>query len=173
MDVNQEMAAVGISGSYLGFSRLYPDNMTGFSLLSQTRSSFIRAYLDPGLDSVYPSSTLIVTAEDGLVKSIVFDSSCNTCQDTSSTCRESSYGYTGLPAGDKGTTKACFFGTGACDATSVGLNATVCDLLVYVTFAGTDVDGRVLRSSEARQSTFTEYDWFGGFPDFSNPAGIL
>ena len=118
----------------------------------QSTTSLLRLYRSPSSpDAIFPSNTLVLDVDKGVVKNAQWDESCDTC--SSSTCAENSYDFQGLPSGPSDTLSSCRLSPGECGATS-----GVCDVMVYVALSGTDVDGRVLNSAEARQSLFQRYD---------------
>ncbi|GMH65366.1 hypothetical protein TL16_g04182 [Triparma laevis f. inornata] len=128
-----------------------PTNL-GYSVQLQTTSSLIRAYRDY-TSSVWPSNTLIFNVQRGKITGVEWDLNCNTCSDTPKTCSKNTYNFSGSPAGYSSRNKSCYLPPSKCDK-----NNASCDINIFIAFSGTDKNGKVLNSAEARQSSFTRYD---------------
>mmetsp|Transcript_49869 Transcript_49869/g.93306 ORF Transcript_49869/g.93306 Transcript_49869/m.93306 type:complete len:252 (+) Transcript_49869:74-829(+) len=96
-------------------------------------------------------ANLVVNMRDGLVSSFVWDNGCSGC--APARCMDSSRSF----AVDNLTTGDSFFQEGTCGQARdacVG-KANLCDLKIFVTWAGTDKRGRNLLSAGSRLSKLT------------------
>lgn len=122
-------------------------------------TSFIRLYADGTY--FYPTTTYVVTVDRGYIQSIVFDKNCAGCSRAGDNCRDNSYNFLAQTAGNAGASMNCALLPSEC-----GTGPT-CNLEVFVTFQGTDINGKVLTSADARTSTFGAFDNFFDFLSFS------
>ena len=103
---------------------------------------------------VYPHLTAIIDVKNGVVQGITWDDACIFCSGFQ--CDEITYDFNGNLQ-SKSTAEQP---TGGCGMTmeecSTKHNAggTDCDLVLYVVWTGTDVDGKALLSSANRFSAF-------------------
>lgn len=107
---------------------------------------------------IYPFLTAILDVHHGEVKGITWDDACLFCG--KDRCVENTYDYNGNLGNQelfKQPTKACYLTEAECNTITQN-GETTCDLMVYVVWTGTDVDGRVLQSSAFRYSAFPVQD---------------
>jgi hypothetical protein len=148
---------------------------------SQQGLSFLRLYYDPNatnptgsLGRVYPHLTAIINVNDGIVTGITWDDGCVFCNQATY-CDEITYNYNGISqtqATSGQPTGGCYVERQNCDANAG--SSTACDLLLYVVWTGSDVEGRALLSSANRFSAFPTQQiqdrLLNNLPEFSVPS---
>ena len=103
---------------------------------------------------VYPHLTAIVDVKDGVVQGITWDDACVFCSGFK--CDQVTYDYNGVLQDRDSAGQP----TGGCGITYPECNAkhqndgTDCDIVLYVVWTGSDVDGKALLSSAYRFSAF-------------------
>ena len=100
---------------------------------------------------VYPHLTAIIDVKDGVVRGVTWDDACVFCSGFA--CDPVTYDYNGnlMDRGSAGQpTGGCGIKTTECAQDS----ETDCDLILYVVWTGTDVDGKAMLSSANRFSAF-------------------
>ena len=129
----------------------------------QKALSFLRVWMQGEKDygdvkegkyKVYPHLTAIIDVKDGLVRGITWDDACVFCSGFD--CDEITVNFEGVMQ-NKDTagqlTRGC--GNTLTDCSEKHANGgTDCDLVLYVVWTGTDVDGKALLSSASRFSAF-------------------
>lgn len=125
-------------------------------LAAQSQLSYLRVYYNPSTHRVYPFLTAIIDVHNGAVVGITWDDSCVFCE--SSKCEEITYNFDGEssasnPAISKSPSRGCYFQQEQCNKNS-RTGGQDCDVAVYVVWSGTDVNGKVFRSSAYRFSQF-------------------
>jgi len=113
--------------------------------------SFLRTYYDHEGKKIYPFLTAIIDVDKGVVTGITWDNSCVFC--AKGFCEEITYNFNGViqtPQSAKQSTGGCYIREEDCQKDS-----TLCDLMVYVVWSGTDSNNRAFQSSQSR---------FGAFP---------
>ena len=98
---------------------------------------------------VYPHLTAIIDVKDGIVRGITWDDACVFCN--AFACDEITYDFNGVKQ-DKDSAEQLTEGCGKKRRDCTG--GTECDVLLYVVWTGTDVDGKALLSSAYRFSAF-------------------
>jgi len=121
---------------------------------SQSSLSFLRRYHDKTNSRIYPFLTAIVDVRDGIVRGIAWDDACVFCEKAE--CVPNTYNLDGSLATAEQINQpvdGCHFSVDEC----LGFAATgdnACDLRLHVVWTGTDVDGKVMLSSDSRFSMF-------------------
>ena len=105
----------------------------------------------------------------GIVQGIAWDNACVFC--SSNLCLENTYNFDGvLAVGLEGQSKGCNLAKKECDAFQAEKSDTCnekneckgkdctcdneCDIMIFVVWTGTDIDGNVFQSSSSRFSAF-------------------
>ena len=126
----------------------------------QTALSFLRVWMQGSADhkdtsegnlKVYPHLTAIIDVKDGIVRGITWDDACVFC--SGFLCDEITYNFEGVEQNQDSAgqlTRGCGKKISDCDKNA----GTDCDLVLYVVWTGTDVDGKALLSSANRFSAF-------------------
>lgn len=118
------------------------------------RLSFLRRYYDRTTQRIYPFLTAIIDVRDGEVRGIAWDDACVFCE--MSECVPNTYNFDGSLATTEQIsqpTNGCFYSRDECAGFFANGN-DVCDLKLHVVWTGTDVNGKVLLSSDSRFSMF-------------------
>lgn len=99
-----------------------------------------------------PVYTVIVSAEQGVIDSVVFDEGCYACDPEGTTCTGNVYvnASSSVPTVAGSQFRSC---TSTCSATS----GSACDLKVFVTWTGTDANGAYFESANLRLSRFRQF----------------
>ena len=133
-----------------------PDTSLTVGVGVQTSLSFLRLWA--GNSNVYPHMTVIIDVKDGIVRGITWDDACIFCGGglVGESCDEITYDFNGdLQTQDSAAqpTRGC--GTPESDcARRHRESGTDCDLVLYVVWTGTDIDGNAMLSSANRFSAF-------------------
>jgi len=132
---------------------------------SNTSLSFLRTYYYARDQKVYPFLTAIIDVDRGTIKGITWDNSCVFC--AKGYCEEITFNYNGVPQTQQSSgqpTEGCYVRAPECggnattsSATGVGA-ASLCDLMLYVVWTGTDANNRALQSSQSRFGAFPAQD---------------
>jgi hypothetical protein len=123
-------------------------------VVSQNALSFLRVYYDRQMTRIYPFLTAIINVDAGRVTGIAWDDACVFCG--GGECDEITFDFNGIPqtrATSGQPTGGCFVPEETCN-TIVGNSGTECDIILYVVWTGTDVDGKAFQSSASRFSAF-------------------
>lgn len=151
-----EFSSYDVPGSFnaMKSSNGLGSDSTHIFAASQSSLSFLRRYHDKTTSRIYPFLTAIVDVRDGIVRGIAWDDACVFCEKAE--CVPNTYNLDGSLATAeqiKQPVDGCSFSEDEC----VGFAATgdnACDLRLHVVWTGTDVDGKVLLSSDSRFSMF-------------------
>ncbi|GMI46297.1 hypothetical protein TrCOL_g2769 [Triparma columacea] len=158
-EVNKNMAVLNVKDSFANVINpagpLPFTGPVGIFIILQNSASFIRTYYDPLLSNIFPSNTIIADVDNGRIKGLAWDANCNMCSYSSDGCQMNSYNFFGKKTGPAGMTDGCYLPTTSCTTNGGRSN---CDVNMFVSMYGTDGDGKVLQSANARQSTFKLYD---------------
>ena len=135
-----------------------PNQRSMLHLESGNALSFIRALEDNSL--VFPVWTLIIVADRGVITGVVWDVACTHC-DSPALCVENMWDYSGNRVGGTNS-QGCGYSTsdGTCPERTTTTtrreleSETYCGLEVFITWSGTDSNGRPLTSNEFRPSMF-------------------
>ena len=158
------------------------DNTLTVGVGVQTALSFLRVWAMGDNDfpeakdlKVYPHLTAIIDVKDGVVRGITWDDACVFCSGFE--CDEITYNFEGVRQNQDSAeqlTKGCGITIDDCN-TKHGNLGTDCDLVLYVVWTGTDVDGKALLSSANRFSAFPAQELKDRFsqnlPDVVKDAG--
>uniref|UniRef100_A0A7S3UNI9 Uncharacterized protein n=1 Tax=Heterosigma akashiwo TaxID=2829 RepID=A0A7S3UNI9_HETAK len=103
--------------------------------------------------NTFPLFQIVFVLDEGVVEGVTWDDGCLYC--SGSSCTENTYEYDGslytsadLPGKD------CYLADASCVDSATDEVLDFCQLEVYLAWAGTDQDGRNLRSAERRLSAF-------------------
>jgi hypothetical protein len=155
-----DLVALRFRGSFSGAYNATASSSYAVRLGNAT--SFMFTYTTPS--SVFTKSTLIASVDNGIVTSLVQDSDCAFCSDSSESCEWFSYDFLGNPRGDEGATRGCYTNDVTTCAESADGGGNYCDLNVYIVFQGSDTNGVTLFSSDGRSSMFKGFGL--GEPNF-------
>lgn len=114
----------------------------------------MRRYYDHTTQRIYPYLTAIIDVQDGIVRGIAWDDACIFCEKAE--CVPNTYNFDGSVATTEQINQpvdGCYFSVQEC----IGFEADgndICDLKLFVVWTGTDVNGKVLLSSDSRFSMF-------------------
>ncbi len=104
-----------------------------------------------------------------VVKGILWDDACIFCSNDK--CLENTLYFNGTEAHLNEPTRGCYKTREECDKNDRS-GGSICDLTIYVTWTGTDKDGKPMLSSNKRYSLFNPKQVQDSFkdslPDFSN-----
>jgi len=92
----------------------------------------------------FPMNVAIINVEMGEVTGITWDYGCFNCDE--SECTKNTYNYKGGTHSD-GTEAECYVEDSSCSSKK-------CNMVVYVVWSGTDVNGNYLLSQQKRLSNF-------------------
>jgi hypothetical protein len=146
-------------------STIWTGKQIAVGVSSQQGLSFLRLYYDPNATNpdtegssspgrIYPHLTAIINVNAGVVTGITWDDGCVFCN-RNEYCDEITYNYNGISQTQSTSgqpTGGCYVPKSDCEANAG--SSTACDLLLYVVWTGTDVEGRALLSSANRFSVF-------------------
>lgn len=147
----------GVSEDVVTWSAEQPDTTSYITVLPQVLNTTaqvqkIYKFIEPqGLVNQVPIMTIIIHAEDGEVKYITYDEGCYFCDPEGDECVENSFSPSrGIIQSED--YMSCLKKDADCAA-----NPSDCDLKVYVTWSGTDVNGAFFRSAGSRFSRFRSF----------------
>mmetsp|Transcript_34590 Transcript_34590/g.63857 ORF Transcript_34590/g.63857 Transcript_34590/m.63857 type:complete len:421 (-) Transcript_34590:283-1545(-) len=146
--------ALTITGTATENQRFNAVNSTHVFAASQASLSFLRRYYDQETKRIYPYLTAILDVEQGIVRGIAWDDACVFCEQAE--CLPNTYNLNGSLATTEEIRQpvdGCSYSKNECRL-FVKDGSDVCDLKLHVVWTGTDVDGKVLLSSDSRPSAF-------------------
>mmetsp|Transcript_3079 Transcript_3079/g.5938 ORF Transcript_3079/g.5938 Transcript_3079/m.5938 type:complete len:400 (-) Transcript_3079:388-1587(-) len=146
--------ALTVTGSGTENQRFNGGNSTHVFAASQTSLSFLRRYYDQTTKRIYPYLTAILDVQQGLVRGIAWDDACVFCEQAE--CNANTYNLNGSLATTeeiRQPVNGCSYSKNECRL-FVKDGSDICDLKLHVVWTGTDVDGKVLLSSDSRPSAF-------------------
>lgn len=162
--VNQNMAVLQVKDSFAAVTNrpatiVSPYNgQIGVFVILQSSTSFIRTYYDavtnPADPLLFASNTIIADVSTGTITGLAWDANCNICGTGGDICMQNSYNFEGVRTSPPGSTDGCYLPKSTCDNDG----SVDCDINIFISMYGTDVDGKYLQSANARQSTFMAYD---------------
>jgi hypothetical protein len=139
-----------------GNSNLGQTNLT-VHVASQSQLSWLRVYWDQDANRLFPFLTAIIDLDNGRVTGIAWDDSCVFC--SGGRCVENTYDFDGNSADERRSgapSKGCYFVSEECNTIQADASNEVdCNVLLYVVWTGTDVDGKAMQSSANRFSNFS------------------
>lgn len=121
------------------------------SLQSEGRRSYQRRWRDNhrGTPSTFPVLYAEVVVDRGEVTAVAWDAGCFDCEEEDAACASNEYEYDGSQARDAAA--QCAVSDAKCAKGSSQVSE-LCRLAVYVSWTGTDKDGRNLLSQQNRLS---------------------
>lgn len=114
----------------------------------------MRRYYDKTNGRIYPYLTAIIDVEDGVVRGITWDDACVFCEKKK--CLANTYNFDGTAAtfdAVRQPVDGCYFTEAECNGFVLDKSNT-CNLKLHAVWTGTDVNGKVLLSSDSRFSMF-------------------
>ena len=123
----------------------------GLSLQSEGKRSYQRRWRDlhRGSPSTFPVLYAQVVLDRGEVTAVAWDSGCFDCEEEDAACTANEFEYDGSMAKD--AAEQCSVADDKCGK-GEGQVSELCRLAVYVSWTGTDKDGRNLLSQQNRLS---------------------
>ena len=151
-----------VDGTVEGAQQVLGSADVALSVQSEGRRSYQKKWraAHGGVASTFPVLGVEISVEEGKVTSIAWDDGCYDCEPDGADCARNAYEYDGTPYKHAG--KQCAVSDGKCAKSGGAEVSDLCKLRVYVTWTGTDKDGRALLSQQNRFSRL-EHDQVAAF----------
>lgn len=135
-----------------GAQGVLASDAVALSVQSEGRRSYQKRWraVHGGVPSTFPVLAAEIYVEAGKVKSIAWDDGCYGCEDEKGECVENDFEYDG--SAYRHAQKQCAVADGKCAKSGGTAVSELCKLRIYVTWTGTDKDGRALLSQQNRFS---------------------
>ena len=139
-------------GAVAGAQEMLGAADVSLSLQTESQRSYQRRWraTHDGVASTFPVLFAEVGVEDGKVTGVSWDSGCYDCDADSRDCVKNEYNYDG--SAYKHASKQCVVSDDTCAKSGGAKVSELCKLTIYVSWTGTDKDGRALLSQQRRFS---------------------